>query len=347
MTAEGQAAVGGKADAANADATSSGGGPPKTTGPATIDARHLSKRFGRVAAVRDLTFAVPDRCVCGLLGPNGAGKTTTIRMLAGLLVPDEGTLSVAGLDLARDPDEARRRIGYLPESAPIHPELRTREFLRFRAELIGLSASAAREAIDRAVTACDLAPVYGRLVGALSKGYRQRVGVAAAILGDPRLVILDEPSVGLDPNQLLAFRRLLRTLGRDRTVLLSSHILAEIEAVCDSAILIAQGHLVAEGPIEMLRSRGADRYVVEARGSLREAVASVAGLGGVREEPLTDAAAGWSRVVAEATDGADHREALAHALATRGIQPRELRRERASLEALFLRSTAAGSEEIR
>lgn len=312
----------------------------------TIEAEGLSKRFGRVEAVRDVSFRVPDRCVCGLLGPNGAGKTTTIRMLAGLLVADEGELRVAGTDMAKDPDRARGRIGYLPESAPVHGELRTSELLRYRAELIGLVGRPAREAIDRAVAACELEPIVGRLVGALSKGYRQRVGLAAAILGDPRLVILDEPSVGLDPHQLLAFRALLRTLGRDRTVLLSSHILAEIEAVCDRAILIAGGRLVAEGPVEALRRRGGDRYVVEARGDAARAVmAAVEGLGSVADESL---AGGWTRLAAVARTSAageafDAREAIARAFAERGLLVRELRREQASLESLFLDATRSST----
>jgi ABC-2 type transport system ATP-binding protein len=308
-----------------------------------IRARDVTKRFGRVEAVRDLSFDVPTACVCGLLGPNGAGKTTTLRMIAGLLVPDAGSLAVAGVDLSNDPDEARRRVGYLPESAPIHPELRTSEFLRYRAELIGLGGKAARAAIERAVTSCDLGPVYGRLVGALSKGYRQRVGVAAAILGDPSLVILDEPSVGLDPHQLLAFRALLRELGRERTVLLSSHILAEVEAVCDTAVLLAGGRLVATGPLAALRREGGERYVIEARGQeSRTLLADIAGLGSIREEALDD---GWLRLTAHSAvnDPTDRREAIAIAFAGRGVRVRELRREQASLESLFLRATAAGS----
>ncbi|MDZ4755013.1 MAG: ABC transporter ATP-binding protein [Phycisphaerae bacterium] len=303
-----------------------------------IDARGISKRFGAVIAVQSLSFAVPDRCVCGLLGPNAAGKSTTIRMLAGLLTPDEGELFVAGVDARRRGDEARRRTGYLPESAPVHPELRTREFLQFRAQLAGLYGKGARDAIDRSVAACQLAPVYGRLVGALSKGFRQRVGVAAAILGNPRLVILDEPSVGLDPNQLLEFRTLIRSLGRERTVLISSHILAEIDAVCDRAVLINGGRLVAEGTMEALRSGGGDRYVIEVKGAAaRDVLAGVAGLGGLRDERGAD---GWTCFTAESLDAFDRREAIATALHDGGCLVRELRRERSSLEALFVRATA-------
>jgi len=315
---------------------------PTTTSPpagAAVYAQRLAKRFGRVLAVRDVSFVVPERCVCGLLGPNGAGKSTTIRMLAGLLVPDEGELRVAGFDLRCDANAARRVTGYLPESAPIHPELRTREFLAYRGGLIGLSGAALASSIERVVQACSLQPVWGRLVGALSKGYRQRVGLAAAILGDPRLVILDEPSVGLDPHQLLEFRRLIRDLSRERAVLLSSHILAEVEATCDRAVLMSQGSLVAEGSMDELRSRGRVRYVIEARGdAVRSAIASIPGLGSVREQRLDGE---WRRVEADSADATDLREAIAIALERLGVPVRELRRDRASLESLFVKATGA------
>ena len=302
-----------------------------------VDAQRIAKRFGSVTAVRDLTFRVPDRCVCGLLGPNGAGKSTTIRMLAGLLVAEEGELHVAGFDLRRDAHSARRVIGYLPESAPVHPELRTREFLAYRGALIGLRGAGLKSSIDRAVQECSLQPVWGRLVGALSKGYRQRVGLAAAILGDPRLIILDEPTVGLDPHQLVEFRRMIRRLGGERAVLLSSHILAEIEATCDRAVLIASGSMVAEGPIAELRSRGRDRYLVEARGdAARDSIASVASIGVVREENLPD---GWRRIEAESDASIDLREPIAQALSRAGVPVRELRRDHASLESLFVAAT--------
>lgn len=309
-----------------------------------IDARGVGKRFGRTRAVVDLTFAVPERCVAGLLGPNGAGKSTTIRMLAGLLVPDEGALVVDGIDLRTRPDEARARIGYLPESAPLHPELRTREFLRYRAALVGLVGRAARDAIDRVVVACDLGSVTGRLAGALSKGFRQRVGLAAAMLGDPRLLILDEPSVGLDPHQLQGFRRLIRALGRERTVLLSSHLLAEIEAVCDRAVLLREGRLVAEGSIADLvggASGDASAVVAEVRGgAAAEVVAEVLGAGATAL--WSDFADGWRRVrVALSAERAnDAAAALAAGWARRGVAVRELRRERGSLEDLFVRTTS-------
>ncbi|MFO0828999.1 MAG: ABC transporter ATP-binding protein [Phycisphaerales bacterium] len=333
-----------------ASGTSAGASASSRDGSAdVVDARAIVKRFGAVTAVRGLTFRVPARCVCGLLGPNGAGKSTTIRMLAGVLVPDEGELRVGGHDVRREPDAARSTIGYLPETAPVHPELRVREMLAYRAALVGLRGSQAKAAIDRAIDACSLGQVRGRLVGALSRGYRQRVGLAAAILahadGGPRLVILDEPSVGLDPHQLLEFRSLVRELGRERTVLLSSHILAEIEATCDRAILVANGSIVAEGAIDELRSRGGDRYVVETRcADARAALASVRDLVVVHDESLGD---GFRRVVGEGGGVRDLREAIAAALAAAGATTRELRREQVSLESLFVTATRATSMEAR
>lgn len=309
-----------------------------------IEARGITRRFGRTVAVRDVSFSVPARCVCGVLGPNGAGKTTTIRMLAGLLLPDEGTLTVAGYDVVQAPDEVRRRVGYLPESAPLPPDLRVREVLRYRAGLLGLAGDAARRAIDEVIEACDLGPVAGRLVSALSKGFRQRTGLAAALLGSPEAVILDEPSVGLDPLQLVAFRALLRRLAERSTVLLSSHQLAEVEAACDRAILIRGGTIVAEGPIVALRERaGRGMLSVESRcPDLTMAVPdrTLASLGAVR--PARDRGDGWFVQEIELLEGAgtvpgpDPRESLVAALVAGRVAFREIHLERASLERLFV-----------
>jgi len=308
-----------------------------------IEARGITRRFGPVTAVRDLSFSVPARCVCGVLGPNGAGKTTTIRMLAGLLLPDAGALSVAGYDVVRAPREVRARVGYLPESAPLPPELRVREVLRFRAGLLGLGGATATRAIDEAIDACDLGPVAGRLVAQLSKGYRQRTGLAAAILARPEVLILDEPSVGLDPRQLVGFRALLRRLGTDRTVLLSSHQLAEVEASCDRAILLRAGVAVAEGTLGELRAKaGAARVAIEARHPDPAAAFPPA----VRERlrasgPARDLGDGWFLVecAVAAPDAGDPRADAVAALVAAGIAFREVRLERPSLENLFLAAT--------
>ena len=220
-----------------------------------VIARGLSKRFGSVVAVHNATFSLPSQGVCGLLGPNGAGKTTTIRMLAGVLTPDAGSLSLAGVDALREGGRVRKSIGYLPESAPLYPELTVREYLAFRAGIAGLDRRAARDSMDEAMHRTDVARFCDRCCGALSKGMQQRVGLAATLLGQPAVLILDEPSVGLDPGQTLAFRELIRALGETRLVLLSSHLLAEVEDVCSELLIIARGRVVAHESMEVFRRR--------------------------------------------------------------------------------------------
>lgn len=226
-----------------------------------IQATGITKRYGRFTAVRALDLEVPDGVVCGLLGPNGAGKTTTIRMVTGMLPPDEGTLRVAGQPMPDGRRRALARLGYLPESAPSYPEMRVAEYLRFRGRLLGLDRGTIRRSTDAALDACDLAGVARRLVGQLSKGFRQRVGLAAALLGDPALLVLDEPTVGLDPRQLRDFRRLVRRLAEERTVLLSSHIMQEIEAVADRVVIMNRGRKLADGTIDELRGAAPGRNV--------------------------------------------------------------------------------------
>ncbi|MAD20303.1 MAG: hypothetical protein CMJ52_09045 [Planctomycetaceae bacterium] len=226
-----------------------------------IQATGITKRYGRFTAVRDLDLEVPDGVVCGLLGPNGAGKTTTIRMVTGMLPPDDGELRVAGHEMPGGRRRALARLGYLPESAPSYPEMRVREYLRFRGRLLGLDRGTIRRTAEEALDACDLTGVARRLVGQLSKGFRQRVGLAAALLGDPALLVLDEPTVGLDPRQLRDFRRLVRRLAEDRTILLSSHIMQEIEAVADRVVIMHGGRKLADGTIDEFRRAAPGRNI--------------------------------------------------------------------------------------
>ena len=226
-----------------------------------IQATGITTRYGRFTAVQGLDLEVPDGVVCGLLGPNGAGKTTTIRMVTGMLPPDEGTLRVAGHPMPAGRRQALARLGYLPESAPSYPEMRVAEYLRFRGRILGLDRGTIRRTADAALDACDLAGVARRLVGQLSKGFRQRVGLAAALLGDPALLVLDEPTVGLDPRQLRDFRRLVRRLAEERTILLSSHIMQEIEAVADRVVIMHRGRKLADGTIDELRRSAPGRNI--------------------------------------------------------------------------------------
>jgi ABC-2 type transport system ATP-binding protein len=309
-----------------------------------IVARDLSKRFGNVLAVDSINLRIPRGRVVGFLGPNGAGKTTTIRMIAGSLPPSSGTIEVDGLDVARHPLEARRRIGYLPESAPLYTEMRVIEYLRFRTRIFAVPRSKRRAAIGGALERCGLVDVRRRTIGHLSKGYRQRVGLAAALLHDPPLLILDEPTVGLDPAQIREVRRLVRDLAGRHTVLLSTHILPEAELACDDIIMIAGGRIQVEGPVDKLRAmlaRGC-RYVVETDSADADRVLrSLPSLAAVEARPLDG---GWYRlVITPAADADDRRELISRTLRKQGAAVRELHREAPSLEQMFVDLVAGPS----
>ena len=229
-----------------------------------LEVSHISRSFGAARAVSDLSFSIGKGEVVALLGPNGAGKTTTIRMVTGFLPPDSGTVSIGGFDIADDSLAARRLLGYLPENAPLYPEMQVRRYLSFRAALAGVTGAAARDAIDREMARCDLTTVATKRISALSKGFRQRVGLAAALVHDPKVVILDEPSNGLDPSQILQFRSLIATLARERTMLISSHILSEVQKICSRVIIIAGGTLRADSTPDAIarRARGIRTFTV-------------------------------------------------------------------------------------
>ena len=216
---------------------------------------NLVKYYGEYQAVRGVSFEVSKGRVVGFLGPNGAGKSTTMRILAGFLTASSGRASIAGKDVFSDPIAARRNIGYMPESCPLYPEMRVIEYLKFRGGLKGLGWGARRKRIDYVLDRCWLKDVRTQLVGTLSKGYRQRVGLADALLADPPVLILDEPTAGLDPTQIRETRKLIRELGREHTMLLSTHILTEVEMTCDSAVIIYQGQVVEDGTLEAIRHK--------------------------------------------------------------------------------------------
>jgi ABC-2 type transport system ATP-binding protein len=220
-----------------------------------IDVTDLTKTYGDHVAVRGVSFSVGQGEVVGFLGPNGAGKSTTLRMLAGFLGMTSGVVRIAGHDILEEPLKARAAIGYMPEATPLYGEMRVAEYLRFRAELKGVARREIKTAIGRAMDEARIADVATTLIGNLSKGYKQRVGLADALVARPPILILDEPTAGLDPNQIREVRALIRELGERHTVLLSTHILTEVESTCGRAIVIAKGKLVAEGPLDELRER--------------------------------------------------------------------------------------------
>ena len=221
-----------------------------------IEVSHLTKQYGNHLAVDDVSFTVADGQICGLLGPNGAGKSTIMNILTGYLSATSGQVTVAGHPLPEEADAAKACVGYLPEQPPLYPEMTVQEYLTFAAELKGVKKAERKEQVCRAARRTGLEAVLPRLIRSLSKGYKQRVGIAQALLGSPRLIILDEPTVGLDPAQVIEIRKLIRELGRAHTVILSSHILSEVQAVCQQILILSKGHLAVAGSLEELTAGG-------------------------------------------------------------------------------------------
>ena len=242
-----------------------------------VEVSHLTKRYGGHTALLDVSFRVPEGRITGLLGPNGAGKSTTMNIMTGCLAPSGGTVTVDGKDILEEPRETKRCLGYLPEVPPVYPDRTPEEYLRFVARAKGISRVS--QELDRVMELTEITQVRDRLIGNLSKGYRQRVGLAQALLGDPRLLILDEPTAGLDPLQITQIRALIRQLGKDRTVILSSHILPEVQAVCDHILILSRGRLVAQGsPQELQALRSGGVLVVETECDRQQAQALLEGL---------------------------------------------------------------------
>ena len=230
-----------------------------------IEVANLSKRYGDLAAIRDVSFTAQTGQILGFLGPNGAGKTTTMRIITGFLPATSGTVRVEGFDVFTQSSEVRRRIGYLPESPPLYNDMSVAGYLRFVARLKGMARSAIAGALDRVLETCGLTGVRDRLLGHLSKGFRQRVGLAQALIHDPPVLILDEPTIGLDPRQIIEIRSLIKTLRVQRTVVLSTHILPEVSQVCDKVVVINEGRVVLEDQLANLtRTRTLEEVFIEA-----------------------------------------------------------------------------------
>ena len=303
-----------------------------------IEVENLTKRFPTQVAVSDVSFSVQRGEIVGFLGPNGAGKTTAMRVLTGFLPPTAGTARVAGYDVVTRSLEARASLGYLPESAALYPEMRVHEYLAYRARLEGVSGSEVKRRVGEAIENCLLQEVAKRKVENLSKGFRQRTALAGALVHQPPVLILDEPTVGLDPMQIIKIRETIRSLGRERAVLLSTHILPEVDAVCDRVLIIDRGRIVAQGTASELRSRLAGSPIVRASVAGRVDAGELAGLPGVisvSQESDDDE----TRVRLECATDADPREEIFRTAVARGWTLRELARERLSLEDVFVRLT--------
>lgn len=307
-----------------------------------VRAEHLHKVFGRFTAVKDATFTVEKGEIVGFLGPNGAGKTTTMKMLTGYLPPTAGTGSIAGYDIIDHPLEARRHLGYMPENVPLYEDMRVYEYLEYRARLKGLYGASVRQQIGWVIDRCGLEPKRKNLIRTLSKGYRQRTGLADALLGNPDLLILDEPTNGLDPNQIRQIRELIRSLAEEHTVILSTHILSEVEMICNKVIIIDQGVIKADDtPANLTRGlRAAGRVSIEYKGELAPVVQELEAFAPVKkvivEEPLPG---GWNRLIVRAEPGTDTREKAAAIIAAHGYPMRHIYRHIPSLEDVFVEMT--------
>jgi ABC-2 type transport system ATP-binding protein len=306
-----------------------------------IQVENLTKYYGLTVGAKNLNFTVAKGEVLGFLGPNGAGKTTTMKMLTCYLPPTAGTAKLGGFDIIEQPMEVRKRIGYLPEKNPLYADMAVRGYLEFVAELKGVGPASLRGEVDRVIERCGLEAVPRRTIGKLSKGYQQRVGIAQAILNDPQILILDEPTLGLDPKQIIEIRQLIKNFGGERTVILSSHILPEVSQVCNRVIIINRGELVAVDTPDNLRARLKKSSVVRvklretaAAARAKDALAGIEGILMVRDEPPAD---GVRSLTIECSPERDLREEIVRTLAGGGFPLLEIYGEELSLEDIFMR----------
>ncbi len=310
--------------------------------PADIVVERLTKVYGTFTAVDHISFEVAKGTILGFLGPNGAGKTTTIRMLTCYMPPTSGSARVAGFDVFEQSLEVRKRIGYLPESTPLYTEMRVEEYLDFRARLRGMDREARRKRIVEVAERTWLKDRLRSVIGTLSKGYRQRVGIADALLHNPPVLVLDEPTVGLDPSQIREARRLISELAGDHTVLLSTHILQEVEMVCQKVIIVGRGKVLAQGTPEELKNRAGAGLRVEVRGPSDQVKSALNAISGIEKVDILQA--GPVAVFhLRGKSNPEVREQIASLISQRGWSLRELRQEGASLEEFFVRITDPGA----
>jgi ABC-2 type transport system ATP-binding protein len=310
-----------------------------------IEVQGLTKHYGRVTAVDDVSFRVERGEILGFLGPNGAGKTTTMRILTGYMPASSGRAIIAGYDIFEQPIEAKRRTGYLPETPPLYPEMTVREYLTFVAKINGVPRAERRRRIDQTMERTRVADMADRHCSKLSKGYRQRVGLAQAILHNPEVLILDEPTAGLDPKQILETRELIRGLSGDHTVILSTHILPEVSQTCQRVVIINKGRVVAVDTPDNLtgRLRGAETMYVQVDSQGTDAAPTLQAVPGVTRVDVADTSNGVRGYEVESARGLDVRRDLASAVVAAGWGLLELRPLRMSLEQVFLQLTTEES----
>ncbi len=317
---------------------------------AAVVAERLTKRYGSLTAVEDLSFSVAPGEIVGFLGPNGAGKSTTMRILSGTMSGTSGRASIWGVSVALDPAGAKRHLAYMPENNPLPEDLRVEEYLTLRARLKDVEPGRVAERVRRVMDDCDLTRrAAGRLIGQLSKGFRQRVGIADALLAEPRVVILDEPTIGLDPHQILGIRDLIRSLRGRMAVLISSHILHEVEQVCDKVVILNRGRLVAQGRAEDLRRELLPEagFVVVVRADEAAVLAACRAADPAATVAALPSAGGWNSFRVGLPAGSPARERLAAALVAAGLGLREIAEEKQGLEEIFLAATRRAPGEGR
>lgn len=305
-----------------------------------IVVEHLTKKYGDLVAVRDLSFTVNKGKIWGLLGPNGSGKTTTMRVLTGYLSATEGRASVGGFDVFEQPNQVKMIIGYLPENVPLYPEMTVSGYLRFVAEIKQVPRPKRREAVDRTLEAAGLEPVRNRLLRNISRGFKQRVGIAQALIHEPQVLILDEPTIGLDPAQIVEIRQLIKSLRRDRTIILSSHILQEVSQTCDGVAIISEGRLIVSSSLTELASSFADRegLILKVRKGGREAAALMRKVPGVDkvEQDGTELRLEWAK-------GRDPREEILSIISQKELGLLEMRPMTPTVEDIYLKAISGGT----
>lgn len=302
-----------------------------------IQVSHLTKQYGPRTAIQDLSFEIHAGEIVGFLGPNGAGKSTTMKILTGFMPATSGTAQVAGFDVYKNPIEVKRNIGYLPETPPVYLDMVVRDYIEFAAKLHDVQKSKLKSAVDLAIEKTSLGDVKNRVIGNLSKGYRQRVGLAQALVHNPKVLILDEPTVGLDPKQIIEIRELIKSLGGDHTVILSSHILPEVTATCQRIIVISKGKIVAQDTLDQIsaRLRKGLIYNLIVKNPNPDAVRSLQSVTGVKSASL----AGNKIIIELSQAGADSRDQIVSAAVNQGLGVLEFSSEKVSLEDIFLQLT--------
>jgi len=312
-----------------------------------ISVENLTKRYFTKTAIEGMSFRAEKGEILGFLGPNGAGKTTTMRIITGYMPSTDGTVKVDGFDVADQPLEVRRRIGYLPENPPLYTEMTVKGYLQFVAKLKGVTGARVQDDVNRAMDKVNITDVQDRIIAKLSKGYKQRVGIAQALLNDPPVLILDEPTIGLDPKQIQEVRELIKSLAGNHTVVLSTHILPEVEQTCHRVIIIDRGKIVAVDTPQNLRSQiqGGARVFIEVEGPAPDVLAAVKAMPGVAEVRIVSQEESKGSFHIDVEGGKDIRRELARAIVQAGWGLLELQSEKMSLEDIFIKLTTAEAEE--